>query len=577
MYKNCDFNKFNKLLTAHGENLPETPWDIYPRPKFKRDSFFNLNGYWDFKVFSTNGTMEYDGKILVPFSPESILSGINYVFNESSTLHYTKTFNLPENFNKGKVILHFGAVDQIAKIYVNGCFVAEHIGGYIPFSVDITKYLQQTNVIKVKVNDNLSKFILPYGKQCYNRSGMWYTPTSGIWQTVWLESVPINYIEKIDVKVVENKATIKVFGVKSATITVYTSDGEITKQTEDQVCKFIFDNPEKWSPENPYLYYFDVKTGDDKITSYFAIRDLSIKEYNGIKRLCLNGKPYFFHGLLDQGYYSDGLLTPASPELFESEIKKVKALGFNTLRKHIKIEPQTFYYDCDRLGIIVWQDMINNGNYKFFRDTVLPTIGLIRKKDKHLHRNKLQRKAFIDTMTETVNLLKEHPSIVCWTIFNEGWGQFDSDSAYDILKNLDDTRFIDTTSGWFENNKSDLKSLHIYFRKLKIKRSKKPIVISEFGGYAHKVDGHTFHPTKIHGYGITKTRKEFVDRIRKTYIEEVLPLIKSGLCATIYTQVSDIEDEINGLITYDRKVDKIKPEEFIDISKSIYAEYNKIN
>lgn len=568
--------RVNKMLTPAGENLPDIPWNVYPRPKMRRNSFLTLNGKWKFGVKDKGGENVFDSEILVPFPPESILSGIDKVFPEDKTRVYCRDFFIPKGFNKGRIILHFGAVDQIARVFVNGVLVVEHTGGYTPFSADVTDYIRDENQIVVEVDDYLSNFILPYGKQTAKPHGMWYTPVSGIWQTVWLESVPIEYIKSVKTDCNGEKIKIIVDGVKNAKLSLNTPNGKIVKNTENGIFEFTIDEPVFWSPENPYLYDFTVTTQCDHVHSYFAIRMLEVKTVNGIKRLCLNGKPYFFHGLLDQGYFSDGLFLPATPETYGEEILKVKALGFNTLRKHIKAEPQIFYYECDRKGIIVWQDMINNGSYNFFRDTALPTLGFTKKKDKRIHKNKAQRDAFLSTMKETVELLKEHPSICYWTIFNEGWGQFESEKAYEALKALDETRFIDTTSGWFKCGSSDVESKHIYFKKIKIKPTDKPVVVSEFGGSAYVDYEHVYNPEKAHGYGQSRTRERFVESTRKLYKEQIIPAIEKGLCGAIYTQVSDIEDETNGLFTYDRRVDKISPEEFKDISDAIKTQIEKV-
>ena len=567
-------NQNRKLYTVYAENLPKTPWNVYPRPRLKRNSFFCLNGKWKFGVKNGENNI-FDKEIIVPFSPESILSGVNCVYPEDKILVYEREFSLPKDFCKERVILHFGAVDQVARVYVNGKKATEHIGGYTPFSVDITPFIKENNTLTVEVEDHLSDLILPYGKQTRKPHGMWYTSVSGIWQTVWLESVPKNYVK--DVKCYTDGDSVEIFldGVIKASLNVKTPTGTIEDKTENGKFSFKVDNPVWWSPENPYLYEFTISTEDDSVQSYFALRTLSVKTVDGIKRLCLNGKPYFFHGLLDQGYWSDGLFLPATPNAYGDEIEKVKALGFNTLRKHIKIEPQIFYYECDKRGIIVWQDMINNGEYSFFRDTLLPTVGLIKKNDFKTHKKAEQRKAFLSTMEQTVKLLEFHPSICCWTIFNEGWGQFESDKAYLTLKNLDCTRFIDTTSGWFRCGNSDFDSKHVYFRKIKVKPSDKPVVVSEFGGSAYIDYDHVYNEKKAHGYGQKRTREEFVKSLRKLYQTEIIPAVKNGLCGAIYTQVSDIENETNGLVTYDMKVDKLLPEEFNDISKTLCESINK--
>ena len=562
----CDYAK---LLTPEGENISEIPWNVYPRPQLVRDSFFCLNGLWDFEATDGKEPIKYNKKILVPFSPETILSGINQTFADRTVFWYKRSFSLPENFVKAKTILHIGAADQKATVYLNGYELGSHTGGYEHFSFDISNYIKEENEIVIKVCDNLSAFTLPYGKQSQKRGGMWYTPTSGIWQTVWVESVPENYIEGLKIETFKNGANITVFGAENGVITLATPTGNAEFELKDGKAKIRLETPELWSPENPYLYYFNIKTETDCVSSYFAIRTLEIKEINGAPRLCLNSKPYFFHGLLDQGYYSDGLLTPASPKSYEKDILKMKSLGFNMLRKHIKVEPEQFYFDCDRLGMVVFQDMVNNGDYSFLRDTALPTIGIKKLGDKNMHKDTATRKAFINSMEATVTSLYNHPSICYWTIFNEGWGQFCSSEMYNRLKAIDSSRFIDSASGWFMGGKTDVDSQHIYFKKLKLKIKDKPLVLSEFGGYSYKPENHVFNLDKTYGYGKFETREEFVTAICNLYKEQVLPLAKSGLSATVYTQVSDVEDETNGLLSFDRKVLKLLPEEFLNISKHL--------
>ncbi len=553
------------LYTKDGKNLSGQPWNVYPRPQLKRDSFICLNGEWDFAV----NERVYTHKILVPFAPESLLSGVATTFSDYDILWYRREFEIPKGFKKDRVILHFGAIDQKAEVFVNGIAVGENVGGYLPFSFDITEYLKDKNVVEVKVEDTLNDFIMPYGKQCRKRGGMWYTPVTGIWQTVWLESVPKDYIRDLSVITDKNSATITVDGVVEGVVTIQTPDGETSTKLANGRAKIEFENPTFWSPEDPYLYRFVIESGEDEIESYFALRTLDIREIDGVKRLCLNGKPYFFHGLLDQGYWSDGLFTPATPQGFEQDILAMKSLGFNTLRKHIKVEPERFYYDCDRLGMVVFQDMVNNGDYSFIRDTALPTVGIQRLSDKNMHRDEKTREAFIGSMVDTVIALKNHPCICYWTIFNEGWGQFCSSEMYDVLRDIDNSRFIDSASGWFAGGKTDVDSKHVYFKKVKCTASDKPLVLSEFGGYSYKPEGHVFNTERTYGYGKYENREEFVKAVRNLYENEIIPLISKGLCATVYTQVSDVEDETNGLLSYDREILKILPEEFIDISKKM--------
>ncbi|MBO5040771.1 MAG: glycoside hydrolase family 2 [Clostridia bacterium] len=565
-------SEFNQLLTPFAEKLGDIPLPEYPRPTLIRDSFINLNGKWKFGVCDSIENAVFDREILVPYPQESLLSGINEVFEESKTLCYKREFSLPDGFNRGRVILHFGAVDQVAEVFLNGNKLGSHIGGYAPFSFDITEYLNENNTLTVFVRDNLSDLILPYGKQSNKRGGMWYTPVSGIWQTVWLESVRENYIERLDLPTTPDDPTITAHfcGQKEdGTVTVNTPDGKLSFPLKDGKAEITLDSPRLWSPDDPYLYEFEIVTEIDIVRSYFALRSLEIKTVDSHQRLCLNGKPYFFHGLLDQGYFSDGIFTPASVECMESDILRAKALGFNMLRKHIKVEHPYFYHLCDKHGIVVFQDMVNNGKYSFFFDTALPTVGFISRSDKKLHRDKRSRQAFLSHLDETVALLKNHVSICLWTIFNEGWGQFDGDSAYRRLKKLDPTRFIDTASGWFRCKETDLDSRHIYFRKVKLKPKDKPMFLSEFGGYSYRVEDHVFNPDKAYGYGKCDSREEFVSALRRLYEEEIIPLVGNGLCAAVYTQLTDIEDEINGLITYDRAVMKVTPEEFSDIGEKL--------
>ncbi len=546
------------LYTVAGERLAGQPWAVYPRPQMRRDSFFCLNGEWDFSV----GEETYDRQILVPFCPESLLSGVGEMFPEGDVRYYRRTFTLPPDFGTGRVLLHFGAVDQVARVCLNGHKVGEHSGGYEAFHFDITPFLQEENTLTVEVEDHLSDRVFPYGKQSTNPGGMWYTPVSGIWQTVWLECVPEEYIRGLSIVVTLDSVTVKVDGATEGTLTV----GGLTAPLTDGVATLKISNPQHWTPETPYLYNFTITTPTDRVESYFALRTLTVETVDGLPRLCLNGKPYFFHGLLDQGYWSDGLFTPATPAGYTDDILKMKALGFNMLRKHIKVEPAHFYYECDRLGMAVFQDMVNNGNYRFLRDTVLPTVGFLRRDDRRLHRDLVTRETFVAGMESTVKQLQNHPSIVCWTIFNEGWGQFCGSEMYRRLRALDASRFIDTTSGWFHGADTDVDSRHIYFRRLKMKAAKKPLVLSEFGGYSFKPAGHVYSTDKTYGYGKLQSREEFVAALRRLYTDEVIPLVAKGLCAAVYTQVSDVEEETNGLLSYDRRADKVLPTEFSDVS-----------
>ena len=556
-----------KLTTPRGEALAGTPWNRYPRPQMRRDSWLNLNGEWD---FSTNyGEPESVSTIRVPFCPESYLSGVQKHFPEGAWLCYTRKLTLPEGFNRGRVLLHIGAADQIAEVFVNKKKLCRHEGGYEAFTVDITDALEAENTLMIGCVDDLRNQRFGYGKQVLpeKRGGMWYTPVSGIWQTVWLESVPETYIEKLNIENRGYSVTISTVPALEGTVKVE-GLGEFALQNGSVT--ITPENPRLWSPEEPNLYNFTVEAGEDRVESYFAIRSLEIKKIGAYPRLCLNGEPYFFHGLLDQGYWPEGLLTPPAPESYADDILAIKRLGFNTLRKHIKVEAEEFYYQCDRLGMIVWQDMVNNSDYNFTRDTALPTVGIQCLPDKWLHRNKDHRAQFKKEAAAAVDRLKNHPCVCYWTIFNEAWGQFDSDGVYEWFRTLDDTRFIDSTSGWFRRKKTDVDSRHVYFKEVKLQGDGvKPLVLSEFGGKTYKAEGHIFNPEKVYGYGGCETLDALNEAVAGLYTNEIIPCIKNGLCASIYTQVSDVEDEINGLLTYDRKLCKLRPEVMVPIAEAL--------
>ena len=550
-----------RLFTSAGESLAGIPWNTYPRPQMVRKNWLCLNGPWDFACGDTKGA------ITVPFCPESLLSGTDVKTDRGLELTYSRHFTVPESWHGMRILLHFGAVSRKAVVAVNGNEAVSHSESYLPFSADITALIREGNneLTVTAVNDLSHQH--PWGKQKMKRGGMWYTPVSGIWQTVWLEPVPQTYIRSLSIRTGCDYAEITAEGMSDGYVAL---DGNQYPLTDGKV-RIELPDPVLWTPDHPHLYRFDVVSGEDRVESYFALRTLSVERIGGKPRLCLNGKPFFFHGLLDQGYWSDGLYTPAEPAAYEKDILAMKALGFNTLRKHIKIEPEQFYYDCDRLGMIVFQDMVNCGEYHFLRDTILPTIGLRRLNDERMNRDPVSRRNFLNMMEETVHLLGNHPCICLWTIFNEGWGQFCADEAYRRLKALDNTRFVDSTSGWFTRHDSDVESLHIYFKPLHIGKQDRPQFLSEFGGWSMKIPEHSFNLDKTYGYKKYEDREQFVRDLRALYLEQVLPLVRKGLCAAVYTQVSDVEDETNGLLTFDRKVSKVTPEEFRDVSEQLIS------
>ena len=566
-------------------SIGEIPLLEHPAPQAKRKHWLCLNGQWNFQKLNEKGEIVYQGNILVPFSPESLLSGVEegFMLKTGESLVYTRLITVTQDLLQGVTRLHFGAVDSECEVFVNGVRVGAHIGGFTAFYADVSKALHLgQNEIKVLCKDEGPRNSGARGKQSDKPGKIWYTAQSGIWQTVWLESMPEKHIGefKITPDVLHKQVTISNLGETKTTAIVFDGEEEIISQTGVDEITLAYDF-ELWSPENPKLYNLVLRNEEgDEVQSYFALRSFGKgMDINGKPRLLLNGSPYFFNGVLDQGYWSDGMLTYPSDKAVFEELKTLKDMGFNTVRKHIKIEPMRWYYHCDKLGLVVWQDFVNGGGeYDPFHVAIFPFLGAKHRDDDYRYfarEDERGRAEFIDSVYEIIKQLYNCPCIGLWTPFNEGWGQFDSAKINELVRSLDATRIIDSVSGWHDQGteKTELKSLHTYFTPLKVPKDVRPVVLSEFGGYSMKISAHVYNEKKEFGYKKFRDKEKLLKALRKLYLKKVLPLLKKGLCGCIYTQVSDVEEEINGLITYDREVIKVPIHEMAKINAAICLEW----
>ncbi len=567
------------------------PLPEYPRPQLARKNWKNLNGIFEYAITDKNSDIpeKFDGDILVPYSVESELSGVNKALNENQLLWYRKKFTLDETFSGKRALLHFGAVDWQCKVWVNNKVAGEHTGGYNPFSFDITDLLSDgENELLIRVYDPTDAGHQQRGKQIRKPVGFWYTATSGIWQTVWLEPVNNCRIKSICLTPDIDKGIIKIETKHNCAcggkLTAKILDGGKTVfEGEIEACAEI-EVPEAklWSPESPFLYdlelTLDCDGEKDEVASYFGMRKFSIVNgADGYPRLALNNKPYFQKGLLDQGYWPESQLTPPTDEAMIFDIQKMKDLGFNMLRKHIKEEPLRWYYHCDKLGMLVWQDMISGGKpLNPILAGALPNINVHVKDNiyKAFNRDLPEwREEFKVELFEMIDNLYNCVSICCWVPFNEGWGQFDALEIGNKVKAYDPSRLVDHASGWHDQGGCDFKSVHKYIfpvhRPTKFRAKGRPFVLSEFGGYSWNIKEHAWNPIRSFGY-IPFTSKQ---AITKAYVnlheKQIIPLIAKGLCATVYTQVSDVEFEVNGIYTYDRKILKIDENAIKDINSKM--------
>ena len=554
------------------------PLPEYPRPQLQRDSWTCLNGWWDYGICPAGSAIkasrgEADGKILVPFSPESKRSGVGRTLMPGETLWYRKVMGNLQVPEGKRLLLHFGAVDERCTVYWNGNRVGRHRNGYLAFQFDVTPFVRQgENELKVFVRDDTDEGNECRGKQTLEPGGMYYHAQSGIWQTVWLETVPETYLSEMRItpipeeEAVELKMTFSQEPRESGDvrITVEETGETVTAPLSRHVeVRVPVSEPRLWSPEHPELYSLRIEAGEDAARSYFAMRTFGTGiDENGKARLLLNGRPYFFNGILDQGYWPETLMTPPADEALIYDIEQMKDLGFNMLRKHVKIEPARWYYHCDRIGMVVWQDMVNGGGpvpklLETYLPTVFPAVG------KHLRDNHYRllkredekaRKRFERDLVRMIRQLYNCPCIGMWVPFNEGWRQLDALRIAQTVKREDAGRPVDHASGWFDQGGGDVRSVHNYFRPLAVEKDSRAFVISEYGGTNCQIEEHSMN-TEVYGYH-NAGREEFPQIFADT-METIRGLEADGLCGAVYTQVSDIEEETNGLLTYDRKVRKL--------------------
>ena len=542
--------KYN-LLTKYSDDVENSSiFTSHPNPLKKRKNFKLLNGYWKYKLDYEYETKDYEDSILVPYCIESYLSNVRCNLLNNEFLFYKKELSFDDIYDYEHIILHFDGVFQHSTIYINEQEIYESYEGFMPIIVDIKPYITKgNNIIIVKVSNKPNRNF-SQGKEGHKRGGMWYTKTTGIYKPVWIEWYNDDYIEDIDIETnISGNVTINVKSKETVKYDISFDDKIILSGELKDSCSFNIENANLWSPDSPNLYYVTFKTQNDEVSTYFAFRKFEIVG----NKFYLNDKEFFINGVLDQGYFSDGIYTPGSYDAYKDDILTMKKLGFNTLRKHIKYELDMYYYLADKYGMLIMQDFPNSGKYNFFVDSFLPLLGL--KIKKHETSN-VRISSFVNLGEYLVNSLSKHPSVIYFTIFNEGWGEFDTNIIYTHFKTKYPNIIFDSASGWFIQSKSDVLSIHNYFFKLKVPKSTNPVIITEFGGYNYKINDHVFNTEKSYGYHTCKTKQDLENDLSTLY-SKIRELKNKGLAGCIYTQLSDVEDETNGLVTYDREIIKI--------------------
>lgn len=569
------------LRTVWSKEGRGIPFPEYPRPQLVRRTWKNLNGLWDYAFGKAKE--EYpgaQGKIMVPYSPESELSGVRRVLQPGEALWYEKEVGGLDVPGDCRVLLHFGAVDERCIVWWNGERLGKHRNGYLAFTFDVTEWVRpDKNTLRVYVRDDTDEGTACRGKQTLNPGGMYYQCQSGIWQTVWLEYVPETYITGLRMVPKKDRQGIEVelrlnqplppngkaeFLLEGWHYVSTAAEFSVNAAGEAVLVKTLPVRALRlWSPVSPALYDMTVTAGEDRVDTYFAMRYFGKgTDENGNPCLTLNGKPCFFRGVLDQGYWPESLLTPPSDDAMIFDISEMKRLGFNMLRKHEKVECARWYYHCDRLGMVVWQDMVHGGSpvkelYTKYLPNIAPAAGKMIPDDRYATFSRLDeraRKRFEEDLGCMIGQLFNVPCIGLWTLFNEGWGQFDSLRLTNLVKRLDPTRLVDHASGWYDQGGGDVRSVHNYFRKLTVEKDARPFVLSEFGGLSLRIPQHTMFPDN---YGYHSCTEEEFRKLYRKRMREIRSLQKEGLAAAIYTQLSDVEEETNGLLTYDRKVCKL--------------------